>query len=310
LEDAAPMITLTTDFGTRDGYVAAMKGVMLSIDADAKLVDVSHEIEPQDVMEAAFVLQTAAPYYPEGTVHLVVVDPGVGTERRAVAIRAGSHWFVGPDNGIFPLVLDDVEPDAMVELDDPATWRTDTPSQTFHGRDIFAPAAAHLHAAQKLSAVGSPAEDLRPLRWAMPIIDHHSVQGYVAHVDRFGNCITNIRRQTLLRTGLVPGVDPSDLNPSDPSVAPHGLPPRTDGGGVDEQIEELPALKAYVGNAVIRDLRPTYGSAADGDPLLLFGSSGFLEVAVNAGSAAELLNIRKGDSIKVVFQKNPSEQQA
>lgn len=307
------MITLTTDFGSRDGYVAAMKGVMLSIDANASLIDVSHEIEPQDVMEAAFVLQTAAPYYPEGTVHLVVVDPGVGTERRAVAIKAGAHWFVGPDNGVFPLVLDDVDPDSIVELDKPAAWRTDTPSQTFHGRDIFAPAAAHLHAAQDLSAVGSPVDDLRPLRWAMPIIDNHSVQGYVAHVDRFGNCITNIRRQTLLRTGLVPDAELSDFDLADPSSTPPaspGLHPNSDVGPAAKQIEDLPALKAYVGNAVIRDLRPTYGSAADGDPLLLFGSSGFLEVAVNAGSAAELLNIRKGDSIKVVFQKSPSGQEA
>jgi len=285
------MITLTTDFGTSDGYVAAMKGVMLSIHPEARLVDVTHEIEPQDVMEAAFVLRTTVPYFPAETVHLVVVDPGVGTDRRAVAVRSGDHWFVGPDNGVFPLVLDDQEPDAIYELDEPDAWRAETPSTTFHGRDIFAPVAAHLNAGRSPETIGSPAENLQPLRWAMPITDSHSVQGYVAHVDRFGNCITNIRRKTLLRTGI----DPDEENPNEEKPNARAAP--------DVALSDLPALKAYVGNAVIRDLDRTYGAVAEGDPLLLFGSSGFLEVAVNAGSAAELLNIRKGDSIKVVFQK-------
>lgn len=279
------MITLTTDFGLTDGYVAAMKGVMLSIHPDAHLVDVTHEIEPQDVMEAAFVLRTTTPFFPAGTVHLVVVDPGVGTDRRAVAVRSGDQWFVGPDNGVFPLVLDEGQPDDIRVLDNPDVWRTSTPSATFHGRDIFAPVAAHLDAGCGAEDIGTPTDELRPLRWAMPITDSHSVQGYVAHVDRFGNCITNIRRNTLVRTGMA----------------------KVDGMESPIPIRELPDLKAYVGNAVINTLHRTYGAAADGDPLLLFGSSGFLEVAVNAGSAAELLNIRKGDSIKVVFQREPVE---
>jgi hypothetical protein len=283
------MITLTTDFGTSDGYVAAMKGVMLSIHPEARLVDVTHDIAPQDVMEAAFVLRTTVDYFPDGTVHLVVVDPGVGTERRAVAVRAGGNWYVGPDNGVFPLVLDDAEPEAILELDRPASWRSDTPSTTFHGRDIFAPVAAHLDAGRDPEKIGTPVDELRPLRWAMPITDTHSVQGYVAHVDRFGNCITNIRRETLLRTGL-------DDVPKEPAQA----------SSPGDLLSDLPALKGYVGNAVIRDLDETYGAVAEGDPLLLFGSSGFLEVAVNAGNAAELLNIRKGDSIKVVFQNGPA----
>jgi S-adenosyl-L-methionine hydrolase (adenosine-forming) len=299
------MITLTTDFGTSDGYVAAMKGVMLSIHADARLVDVTHEIDPQDVMEAAFVLRTTTPFFPPGTVHLVVVDPGVGTDRRAVAVRSGDQWFVGPDNGVFPLVLDDKEPDEIRVLDNPDTWLSEAPSTTFHGRDIFAPVAAHLDAGRTPEDIGSPAEDLRPLRWAMPITDSHSVQGYVAHVDRFGNCITNIRRKTLVRTGLddAPTHEYSAASP-DPSATDA---PGVDAGVAEPKISDLPALKAYVGNAVIENLHRTYGAVADGDPLLLFGSSGFLEVAVNAGSAAELLTIRKGDSIKVVFRRDAAE---
>ena len=296
------MITLTTDFGMRDGYVPAMKGTILSIHPEARLVDVTHEIDPQDVMEAAFVLRTTVPYYPPGTVHCVVVDPGVGTDRRAVALRSDDQYFVGADNGLFTLLLDEKEPGAMVELDDPSAWRTDVPSRTFHGRDIFAPVAAHLDAGRSLDDLGSPIDDLKPLRWAMPIIDSASVEGYVMHVDRFGNCITNIRRKTLLRTGLNGGrpAAPADAPTGEDDASPTGA---TDKGADRTPVSDLPALKAYVGNAVLRDLHETYGSVADGDPVLLFGSSGFLEVAVNAGSAAELLDIRKGDSIKVVFQK-------
>jgi len=273
---AAPsIITITTDFGTEDAYVAAMKGTMLSIAPSAQLVDVTHQIAPQDVMESAFVLQSAQPYFPEGTVHLVVVDPGVGTERRAVALRHDGHWYVGPDNGVFPLVLDGEPPDAVVELDDPAAWRTEAPSATFHGRDIFSPAAAHLAAGRSLDALGSPVESLEPLRWAQPTTDAGTVQGWVVHVDHFGNCITNIRRSTLR--------DALDL---EARPSPEALPP----------------LKAYAGTTVLESLSSTYGDVAEEEPLLLFGSTGYLEVSVNGGNAAERLDIRKGDSIKLAFE--------
>ena len=271
----ASIVTITTDFGTQDGYVSAMKGTMLSIAPDARLVDVSHEIAPQDVMESAFVLQTAQPYFPSGTVHLVVVDPGVGTERRAVALRHDGHWYVGPDNGVFPLVLDDETPEAMVELDNPEAWRTDAPSTTFHGRDIFSPAAAHLAAGRSLEAIGSPIETLEPLRWAQPTAEAGTVQGWIVHVDHFGNCITNIRRSTLR--------DALDLE-ARPSP------------------ETLPPLKAYAGTTVLEALSSTYGDVAEEDPVMLFGSTGYLEVSVNGGNAAERLDIRKGDSIKLAFE--------
>jgi S-adenosylmethionine hydrolase len=268
------IVTLTTDFGTADAYVSAMKGTMLSIAPDTRLVDVTHEIGAQDVMESAFVLKSAQPYFPEGTVHLVVVDPGVGTSRRAVALRKDGHWFVGPDNGVFPLVMDEESPDAAVELDNPEMWRTDAPSNTFHGRDIFAPAAAHLAAGCALDDLGSSIGDLEPLRWARPITNPRTVQGWVLHVDHFGNCITNIRRSTIAAA--------LDLE-TDPT--PHSLP-------LDE---------AYVGTTILHDLHSTYGDVGEEDPLLLFGSTGFLEVAVNGGSAAERLDIRKGDTVKLTF---------
>lgn len=194
-----PLITLTTDFGTRDAYVAAMKGVLLSLAPQARLVDITHEIRPQDVMEAAFVLREAVPYFPPGTIHLVVVDPGVGTARRAVALRHGAHWFVGPDNGLFTLVLGTERPDELVELNRPEFWRTPTPSQTFHGRDIFAPAAGHLAAGRSLQEIGTPLEQLTTLRWMEPSASNESIHGWVVHVDRFGNCITNVSRELFER---------------------------------------------------------------------------------------------------------------
>ncbi len=274
----APVITITTDFGTEDAYVPAMKGTMLSICPQARLVDVTHEISPQDVMEAAFVLRSARPYFPEGAVHLVVVDPGVGTDRRAVALRAEGQWFVGPDNGVFPLVLDQGSPDMMVELDDPTYWRSASPSTTFHGRDIFAPAAAHLAEGQSVEEIGTPIDTLEPLRWARPSTASQTVQGWVVHVDHFGNCITNIRRSTL--------ADAAELDASEPS------------------LDAFPPLKCYAGSTVLEDLHPTYGAVPEGDPLLLFGSTGHLEIAANGGNAAELLDIRKGDSIKLAFEES------
>jgi S-adenosylmethionine hydrolase len=243
-----------------------MKGVILACCPDARLVDVTHEIAPQDVMEAAFVLRQTVPFFSEETVHLVVVDPGVGTERRPVALRAGDRFFVGPDNGLFSLVLDGATPDALVVLDDPQCWRTPDPSTTFHGRDIFAPAAAHLAAGRPLADLGSPAKALQPLRWALPITDAQGIQGWTVHVDRFGNCITNIPRALF------------------------------------DEHRDGRAVKCYAGGAILDDVASTYGAVADGEPLLVFGSSDFLEVAVSGGNAAKLLGIQKGDSVNVVFQ--------
>jgi hypothetical protein len=290
------MITITTDFGTRDGYVAAMKGTILDIHPEARLVDVTHEVSAQDVMGAAFVLRSALPYLPDGSVHLVVVDPGVGTERRAVALRTGSSYYVGPDNGVFPLALDEESPDEVVELDNPDAWRTNAPSETFHGRDIFAPVAAHLAAGKSLGEVGTPIDTLEPLRWARPSTSAESVQGWIAHVDHFGNCITNIRRSTLSRAMQMENGTGGALPQEDAPDTPAG----TDADG--PALEDLPPIRAYVGNAILDELHATYGEVAEDEPVLLFGSTGFLEVAVNGGNAAELLDIRKGDSIKLVLQ--------
>jgi S-adenosyl-L-methionine hydrolase (adenosine-forming) len=181
-----PVITLTTDFGQADGYVAAMKGVILTICPQAAIVDVSHEIRPQAVAGAAYVLSAAASYFPPGTVHVAVVDPGVGTERRAVAVETGRAVYVGPDNGVLSLALARDEARAAVELRE-TRYRLPEVSATFHGRDIFAPAAAHLACGRSLAEMG-PALPVADLQGLPPL-----QQPEVIHVDRFGNLVTSYR---------------------------------------------------------------------------------------------------------------------
>ena len=264
------IITLTTDFGTRDAYVAAVKGAILSVGPEARIVDVTHEVAPHDIMEAAFVLRNAAPFFPPETVHLAVVDPGVGGTRRPVALAHAGHYYVGPDNGLFTLVVGDREPAELVVLDRKEAWRSSDASATFHGRDIFAPVAARLAAGKNLKEVGTAASTLEPLQWALPISDEQGIQGWVVHTDRFGNCITNITEELL---------------------EPH----RTG-----------PSIKCYVGSAIIKGLKRTYSDVVPGEPLLLFGSSGYLEIAVNNGNAAGLYSIRKGASVSILYTDRPA----
>lgn len=259
------IITLTTDFGNRDHYVSVMKAVMLGIVSDVRFVDVSHEIPPQDVMAGAWVVRNSAMLFPPGTVHLVVVDPGVGTDRTPVAIQIEDQLFVGPDNGIFSLIAEDYEYKA-VSLKNEKYWRENR-SNTFHGRDIFAPVAAHLANGIELEKLGTPLEKLVTYRWAIPISDKDGIQGWIVHIDRFGNLVSNI---------------PSTL------------------------IEEIIAdskLKIYVGNTILEEIVPTFGSVPDGEPAAYIGSSDKLEIAINKGNAKEMLGVEKGAQVSIVIQK-------
>ena len=242
-----------------------MKGTILRIAPNIQIVDVTHAISPQDVMEAAHILTSAAQYFPADTVHLVVVDPEVGTNRRGIALSYGGQFFVGPDNGLFSLLMKQDEPDCVVELNRPAFWRSPDPSSTFHGRDIFAPVAAHLASGTPLLDLGSIVTDLRAMRWALPISDSQGIQGWVVHVDGFGNCITNITRASF-----------------------------------DELLKMRP-FKCYVGNAIVDTKHVTYADAPPGDSLLLFNSDDELEVAINRGNASQMFDIRKGASVNIVF---------
>ncbi len=243
-----PLIVLLTDFGLKDHYVGVMKGVIKGICPQACLIDLTHEIPPQDVREGAYVLGVSYPYFPEDTVFIAVVDPGVGTERKGLVLKAGRYYFVGPDNGLFTWVVKKEKNFEARELKNPNYFRHEV-SPTFQGRDIFAPAAAHL-------ACGTPFEDFGPqlkkitlLPWPEIKKGASTLIGEVIHVDRFGNLVTNISTQHL-KGKKIKRVLFKDL--------------------------ELPFLK-------------TYGEAPKGAPICLIGSDGFLEIAIVQGSAVKAL---------------------
>jgi hypothetical protein len=248
---APPVISLTTDFGIRDAYVGAMKGVILGICPDARLVDITHEIPPQDVRAGALLLAEAAPFFPEGVIHLGVVDPGVGSQRRAIAVQTARAVYVGPDNGIFHLCLErDGGVRRAVELQS-ARHRLREVTSTFHGRDVFAPAAAHIACGVDLTELGPPVEGLARLELRAPTVAPGYVRGEVVRVDRFGNLVTNLRA--------------SDL--------PAGV------------------RRVEIGFAVIDGISRTYADVTPGALLALLGSGGFLEISVRDGSASERLGL-------------------
>ena len=256
------IVTLTSDFGTADGYAGAMKGVILDRCPGARLVDLSHEVAPGDVAGASHLLGRATPFFPAGTVHLAVVDPGVGTSRRGLALQVGEQLYVGPDNGIFSDVLGLGGEVQACALENPDLWLP-SPSPVFHGRDVFAPIAAHLARGGALSAVGSRvrAESLVQLHRPAPRRTADGLQGQVVHVDRFGNLVTNLR------------------HPS----------------GVEAVVE-------VAGHAL--RLARTYGDVAAGELVAVVGSSGFVEIARNGGSAAAHL---EGSRDLVVTLRPPRE---
>jgi S-adenosylmethionine hydrolase len=256
-----PVVALLTDFGTRDHYVGVMKGVVLSVCPDAALVDISHEIPPQDVTVAAITLSAAYRYFPPGTVFLVVVDPGVGTPRRALAAEAGGYAFVGPDNGVFSEIFRELPP-RIVELREPRYARPAI-SRTFEGRDRFAPAAGWLARGVTLEALGPPVLDPVRLEMPQPAIQSGLVSGEVIHVDRFGNLISNIDRAVIARAG----------RPVDVRVGPTRVPL------VNTYGEAPPgALCALFGSSERLEVAVNGGSAAS---VLGAGRGARVEVAVS-----------------------------
>jgi len=259
------IITLTSDFGLQDQYVSSMKAVILGLAPDVRLIDISHDIPAQDIMAGAWVIRNSAFLFPKNTVHLVVVDPGVGTERHPIVLKIEDQYFVGPDNGIFSLLYDEFEYEA-IKLNNDKYWRKER-SRTFHGRDIFAPVAAHLINGVPLKELGDPVKDLVTYHWAVPIGDKDGLQGWVVHIDRFGNLITNISEDLI------------------------------------EDMIGRRKVRIYVGNTMIDHLVNTFGDVEEGDPAAFIGSSGMLEIGINKGNAAKLLSVDKGAQVSLVLQK-------
>ncbi len=257
-----PVIALLSDFGDEDHYAGTMKGVVLGICPDAALVDITHNVPAHDVLAGALELAAAYRYFPAGTIFLVVVDPGVGSSRRGLAAEAGEYRFVAPDNGVLTAVFREVTPRRVVELTE-RRYARPTVSRTFEGRDRFAPAAAWLAKGIQLPAFGRSVSDYQRIDLPAPAVSEHAIEGVVVRVDRFGNLVTNIDRRTFEKLGQ--------------------------GGRV--QI-------AAAGHTVAR-LVATYAEIQSGEICALFGSTDHLELAANAGSAAQQLALTRGAAVTV-----------
>jgi S-adenosylmethionine hydrolase len=261
------VISMITDFGIKDGNVGVMKGVIWGISPGAQIADLSHMIAPQNLREAAFVLSRSAPHFPSETVHLVVVDPGVGTARRPMAARISNWYYVGPDNGIITQLVQRAEagkwPCKFVHLENPQYWLPQV-SHVFHGRDIFAPVAAHLLNGVSLTDLGTEFSDPVTLDLPRPLREPGGWRGEVIHIDHFGNAATNILSENL-----------------------------------GAALLHKEAIIVRLGNTEIEGLVNTFGERNEGQVIALLGSNGNLIVSVVNGNAASVLNIRVGDPLLV-----------
>jgi len=257
------ILTLLTDFGLSDVYVGVMKGVIAQVNPTLNVVDLTHDIPPQNIAAARFCLMSAYPYFPPGTVHIAVVDPGVGSNRRAIAIQLGDSFLVGPDNGIFSgiIISSDV---TAVELTNPSYWRTREPSTTFHGRDIFAPVGAHLASGVPLEQLGTAINPETLVQLPIPeySVTEAGVVGCIQYSDRFGNLITNIPGTLVQEKSWF------------------------------VEVDEYTILSTT-----------TYHDSPPGNLVALVGSHGWVEIAVNCGNAQQQLQLNWGDVVEVILSK-------
>ncbi|MGB5748963.1 MAG: SAM-dependent chlorinase/fluorinase [Desulfobacterales bacterium] len=264
------VITLLTDFGTDDEYVGLMKGVILSINPSAVIVDITHQIDRQDIVQAAFTIYSGYQYFPEGTVHLIVVDPGVGTERGLLALKLEKQFFIAPDNGVLTLLLNEKNIYSLNLITNPNYFRASV-SRTFHGRDIIAPVGAHIANGLEVNELG-PAIDVQNIACLDSLgarcTENGDIEGEVVAIDHFGNLITNIKSEQL-------------------SECLHA--------GPQEEI------RIRIRSNVIKGLSETYAGVGPNTPLALIGSRGYLEIAINKGNAAQHLSAEKGESVRVVL---------
>jgi S-adenosylmethionine hydrolase len=257
------VITLTTDFGSTDHETGVLKGVIWKIAPQVKIADLSHDISPYDTMEAALLFWQVVRYFPDGTIHVAVIDPGVGTSRRAIAAHIDTQYFVGPDNGIFSLIQHDAEQNArpvnFIQLDEPKYWLPDI-SNVFHGRDIFTPIAAHLAAGVPFNSLGSAIKDPVIIKIPNPVSTQKGWKGQVIHIDHFGNLSTNINCTHL--------------------------------GKSKEVLIKIKGVE-------IRGLVSTFGERPTGTLIALLDSSGSLAISVVNGVAAQFLNCSVGDLVEI-----------
>lgn len=258
-------LSLTTDFGNLNGFVGTMKGVIWGIAPDVNIADISHEIPAQDIRTGSIALWRAAAYFPAGSVHVAVIDPGVGTKRRAIAAKLGDQFFVLPDNGLITPMLEDAEAAGLevrlVHLDKPEYWLPQVYT-TFHGRDIFAPVGAHLATGVPLEMLGTAIDDAVRMPLPKPVKTDEGIEGSIVVIDVFGNCSTNIRVS---------------------------------------EVANLENATLFIAEQVIHGVLPSYGHAKIGELVAVTDSEGFVEVAVVNNNAAKTYGIKLDDKVRISF---------
>lgn len=262
-----PVITLITDFGLQDGYVGVVKGVITKINPSVKIIDISNNIESQNIFQAAYVLYSSYAYFPKGTIHVVVVDPGVGSKRKVLCLKTKDYLFIAPDNGVLSFIAAREESPSIREVTNKKLFLPEI-SDTFHGRDIFAPTAAHLSKGFSYKDLGKRASKIKEIDLPKPIRSPRGVlKGEIIYVDGFGNLITNINRDM-----------------------------------IDRLREKSENLVIVVGRRKLNKISNSYADVGVGDVVAILGSSGYLEISVNHGSARDVLNLKKGDKLGLGYE--------
>ncbi len=255
-------IALMTDFGYKDGFVGTMKGVILSINPNAVLIDLTHTVSSHNTLEASIVLRTSYHFFPKGTIFLVVIDPGVGSNRRSILVETEDYFFIGPDNGALSFALENEKIKKIVELNNKKYFLQDI-SNTFHGRDIFAPVAAQLSKGVQISKFGEPTNEYKKFTILSPRIHRHGVSGKVIYTDHFGNLVTNIS------------------------------------GGMVQKLS-LRKMVIKIKDHKIEKLSSSYADSAAGQILAVVGSNDCLEIAVNQGNASQIMKAKEGTEIEII----------
>lgn len=295
------IITLLTDFGSQDAYAGIMKGVIAGINPRANIIDICHNIPPQDIFNGAYLLSTSYKYFPKGTVHVAVVDPGVGSQRDIVCVEIREHLFLVPDNGLLSFVVQEERPKSIVRVTNDRYFLPSF-SNTFHGRDVFAPVAAYLSLGIKPRQLGSKINQLKQLDIPRPEVkETGQLEGQIIYIDRFGNLITNITRALIEQhaskqkqnRGRWSGIR------SQRSEVRSQIPYKVRKTSKNKMLLPWNTMETTLGKRKIMGLGKTYMDAKPGDPLVLFGSAGFLEVSVNQGNARKYFSVDRGSKIRV-----------
>ena len=256
------VIALITDFGLQDGYAGVMKGVIANINPSANVIDISNDIEPQNVFQAAYVLNSSYTYFPKGTIHVVVVDPGVGSARKILCLKTEDYMFLAPDNGVLSFVIAQEESASIREVTNGKLFLPKL-SNTFHGRDIFAPVAAHLSKGVNHKELGGKIDKVNKIDLPKPILSPDGrLTAEIIYVDSFGNLITNVNKEV-----------------------------------IDRMKVETERVSITMGRRRINGICSAYTDVGDNEALAIFGSSGYLEISVNLGSAGDVLKLKKGDKL-------------